>query len=149
MNSSDRVGAAYHEAGHAVVAWALGLPVGDIAIAVGGDDAAGRSNIGVADRLSIRDQIAVCVAGLVAQEIFNVPTHDHAGLADYGRAIGILDEMPEHKQREVIDDAHKRAREIILANRARVARVARHLIAKGNITGGEFASDMSAAAEID
>jgi hypothetical protein len=52
-HSSDRIGAAYHEAGHTIVAWALGLPVGDIAIAVGGDDAAGRSQIGVADQLAI------------------------------------------------------------------------------------------------
>jgi len=129
-------GAAYHEAGHAVVAWALGLPVGDIAIAVGGDGAAGRSAIGLADQLSVPDQIVVCVAGLEAQEIY-APTHAHA--------IAILNEMPEQRQRDLIDDAHKRACEIILTNRARVDRVARHLIANGNITGDEFASAMSAA----
>jgi hypothetical protein len=39
------MGAAYHEAGHAVVAWALGLKVGRLAIAIGGDDAKGSADI--------------------------------------------------------------------------------------------------------
>jgi ATP-dependent Zn protease len=68
-----------------------------------------------------------------------------AGLADYGKVIDILDEMSEQDRRDVIDDAHKRAREIIIANRAKVARVAQHLIDKGNITGTEFVVVMKAA----
>ena len=38
-------------------------------------------------------------------------------------------------QRDVIDDAHKRTREIILANRAKVARLAQRLIENGSISG--------------
>jgi hypothetical protein len=45
MINRDQMGAAYHEAGHAVVAWALGLNVGRLAIAIGGDDAKGSADI--------------------------------------------------------------------------------------------------------
>jgi len=41
MTPSDRLGAAYHEAGHAVVAWALGWPIGNITIGIDGDDSKG------------------------------------------------------------------------------------------------------------
>lgn len=34
----EQRGAAFHEAGHMVVAWSLGLAVGSAEIAIGGDD---------------------------------------------------------------------------------------------------------------
>jgi hypothetical protein len=82
MANADRIGAAYHEAGHAVVLWALGLSVVEIAIGIGGDDAAGKTKIAGSDNhLTEFDRVLINVAGLEAQEIFEAPTHDHAGLA--------------------------------------------------------------------
>jgi hypothetical protein len=62
VSEEDRLGAAFHEAGHAVVAWALGLSVREIEIGVNGDDAAGRAEIEDSVHLPIVDQIAVCLA---------------------------------------------------------------------------------------
>ena len=62
--------AAYHEAGHVVVARFFGLTVGEVEI---GEDGSGRANISSAERLPLVDQIAVCVAGIEAQELFNCP----------------------------------------------------------------------------
>jgi ATP-dependent Zn protease len=144
MASPDRIGAAYHEAGHAVVAWALGLPVIEIAIAVGGD-AAGRSGIGVADHLSKRQKIAVLMAGRVAQQIFEAPTHDRAGAVDHAMIMRIVGDMPESESWEFRNGAALDAREIIIANRAKVERLAQHLIDNGSINGADFLTLMNAA----
>ena len=61
-------GTAYHEAGHAVVAWALGLPVRTIRVRV--DYAGGDAEIGPADHLSLIEQVAICSAGSAAEEVF-------------------------------------------------------------------------------
>jgi ATP-dependent Zn protease len=65
-NASDyRISTAYHEAGHAVVAWALGLPVAEVAIGKDGDDSAGRTNIeGTDDHLPLFDRVVVYLAGI-------------------------------------------------------------------------------------
>ena len=56
-------GAAFHEAGHVVVAMNLGLAVGEVEIS---DDGSGRSQIAPPDHLPLVDQIALCVAGIEA-----------------------------------------------------------------------------------
>ena len=56
-------GAAFHEAGHVVVARALGLTVGTIEI---GEDGSGKAEISSAEHLPLVDQIALCVAGISA-----------------------------------------------------------------------------------
>jgi len=58
--------AAYHEAGHVVVARFLGLTVREVEIE---EDGSGRANIGPSEHLPLGDQIALCVAG-----IMDVPT---------------------------------------------------------------------------
>jgi ATP-dependent Zn protease len=136
MASGDRIGAAYHEAGHAVVAWALALELADIAIGIGGDDAAGATKIvGSDDHLTVFDRVVVNVAGLEAQEIFNAPTHEHAGLGDYATIIGILGDISDEESFKIRTAARERAREIVLANRLKVIRLAQHLIASQRISG--------------
>ena len=45
MKTNDKLrGAAFHEAGHVIVAKEFGLPVGEIAIGIDGDDAKGRTD---------------------------------------------------------------------------------------------------------
>jgi ATP-dependent Zn protease len=61
-------GTAYHEAGHAVVAWALSLPVGTIR--VWEEDAGGGTEIGSASHLSLIEQIAIRAAGHAAEQVF-------------------------------------------------------------------------------
>ncbi|WP_157450555.1 hypothetical protein [Bradyrhizobium sp. ARR65] len=60
-----------HEAGHAVVTWSLGVPVG--ALWVNADDASGGAKIGSTTHLKVTEQIAVCWGGAVAQKVFNCP----------------------------------------------------------------------------
>jgi hypothetical protein len=72
--------AAYHEAGHVVVAQFLGLTVREVEIE---EDGSGRADIRHAAHLPLVDQIALCVAGIEAQELFNCPLHQHAALGDY------------------------------------------------------------------
>jgi hypothetical protein len=45
MTIEERRSTAVHEAGHVIVAWTLGLPVGAMEIGVNGDDTAGNSEI--------------------------------------------------------------------------------------------------------
>ena len=118
-------GAAFHEAGHVVVAKHLGLPIGEIEIGI---DGSGKADIGPADHLPLIDQLAVCVAGIEAQELFNCHTHPHAPLADYGKVIGLLDELTKAEGREYRDAACLRALEILRKHKPEVERLANHLI---------------------
>src|SRR5262245_48836142 len=72
-------GTCYHEAGHAVVGWSLGLTLGTIMVS---DDASGDAQIAGADRLSLIDQIAVRSGGIAAEEVFGHWMHEHGGFGD-------------------------------------------------------------------
>jgi ATP-dependent Zn protease len=133
MTHQDRLGAAYHEAGHAVVATALGLTVGRIEIAINGDDAKGAADIKDAARLPLVDQLAICAAGMEAQKMFEAPTHDVAGVGDYGLMFNLLDEYDETERRMFIEAGHQRACELIRLHSSAVGRVARALLADGKI----------------
>jgi hypothetical protein len=70
--------AAVHEAGHAIVAWFFGLPLGAMRIDAG--DSGGETQIGCSDRLTLAEQIAVRCAGGIAQAIFECPGNEVAAL---------------------------------------------------------------------
>lgn len=74
--ADERRGAAIHEAGQAVVAWALGLKVRRMAIGVGGDLTAGEADIEEKRSMSLVDRIALCAAGGMAQHTFKAPTDE-------------------------------------------------------------------------
>src|SRR4051794_23239319 len=101
MTFQDRLGAAYHEAGHAVVASALGLSIGRIEIAINDDDAKGAADIEIegALLLPLVDQLAICAAGIEAQEFFEMPTHDLAGFGDVGKMFELLHDYDEAERR--------------------------------------------------
>jgi ATP-dependent Zn protease len=85
MSNRDRVGAAYHEAGHAVVASYFGLVVSRIEIGIDDDDAKGAADIADDQQRPLIDRIALCAAGLEAQELLAAYTHSGAGWGDYGK----------------------------------------------------------------
>ena len=88
MSDEDLRRAAFHEAGHAVVARSFGLPVGDhLEIA---DDGSGKTKIGSADHLPLIDQVAVRIAGVAAQDLFGLPK-PRAGYTDQGKIIGLVE----------------------------------------------------------
>jgi hypothetical protein len=141
MNQADQYlcGTAYHEAGHAVVAWSLGLPVGTISVRA--DDASGGTQIGSADHLDLIEQIAVAAAGYMAVEVFGQPTYDLAAFSDLNRirelleANGITEDDESATLRWKGDQC---ARDRIVADHAKVIRLAERLVQDGSVEATEF-----------
>src|SRR5215510_2059782 len=93
--SSDVVGAAYHEAGHILVALHYGLEVGLIVVQEDGD---GGTNISSTDHLPLVDRVAVCMGGGAAQQHFQAPATHHAMLADYVTVCNLTPEMSDEER---------------------------------------------------
>jgi ATP-dependent Zn protease len=119
--------AAFHEAGHVVVA-RFGLPVGKIEIA---DDGSGKTEIGPADHLPLIDQVAVRIAGVVAQDFFGF-FRSEAGYHDQGKIVELVDGLTEAESLKLRNAAYERAREIIKSQKPEVERLAELLIEKRN-----------------
>jgi hypothetical protein len=125
MTIEDRRGTAYHEAGHIVVAWALGLKVGASAIGIKGDDSAGNTEIERDKPLPLIDKIAVCAAGLESQSLFDAPTHCYAGVKDEAEIIELTEDLDETSRLARRNDGYQRAHELIKAHATKVDQIAR------------------------
>ena len=125
--SSDDLlrGAAFHEAGHVVVAIHFGLTVGEIEIS---GDGSGKSQISHSDHLPLVDQIALCAAGIEAQELFDCHTHPLAAAADYGLVIDLVNGFTEAESLACRNAGYLRALEILKKQRPEVERLAYYLI---------------------
>ena len=130
--TDDLRGAAFHEAGHVVVARHFGLCVGEIEIGIDGDPAKGQAEIGDADHLSVVDQLALCAAGMEAQEMFKAPTHDIAGFGDAVKMFNLLDSAKAESE-PLREAAYKRAREILKMHEAEVEDLAQRLLRERRI----------------
>lgn len=137
MTTEDRRGTAYHEAGHIVVAWALGLKVGASAIGINGDNSAGKTDIEHHKPLSLIDKIAICAAGLESQSVFGAPTHCYAGATDEAKIIELTEDLDEKSRLARRYDGYQRAHELIKVHAAKVDRIARSLLAKGSLNQAE------------
>ncbi len=98
-SAQDQRGAAFHEAGHAIVASALGLAIYRVEIAIDGDDAKGEADIQRNPELCLVDQIAICAAGMEAQKLYAAPTHEGAGWGDYGKMIELSKDLEDRESR--------------------------------------------------
>ena len=116
--------AAFHEAGHVVVARFLGLTVREVEI---GEDGSGRTNISSAERLPLVDQIAVCVAGIEAQEFFNCPVHDHAALGDYLKVRELMAGLSNAESYEYRRAGYLRALQILKSRLPEIEELAHQL----------------------
>src|SRR5262245_30437261 len=117
--------AAYHEAGHVVVARFLGLTIREIEIEENGS---GRADISSAEHLSLVDQIAVCVGGIEAQELFNCPIHDHAALGDYRKVRELLAGLTDAESYEYRQAGYLRALEILKGRLPEIEELADQLL---------------------
>ena len=130
---------AIHEAGHAIVAWSFGLPIG--AIWVSAEDASGGTEIGSADHLKLADQIAVWCAGGIAQEICECPGHE---LATFQDNVAIMNLLEEHGFTEEDDGPALRAHGYSIAasklqlHRAKMMVVVEQLVERGRIEASDF-----------
>jgi hypothetical protein len=135
----DRLGAATHEAGHAVVAWSLGLSVGEIEIGITGDDTKGKADIGADEHLRIVDRIAICLAGIEAQVVFDCPTHELAGFSDYAKVAALVEGLSEAESLELRNAGSRHARDLIITHKVKLQRLAARLVDRGAVNGAEFA----------
>jgi hypothetical protein len=125
MSDEDLRRAAFHEAGHAVVARSFGLPVGDhLDIA---DDGSGKTKIGSADHLPRIDQITVRIAGVAAQDLFGLPK-PRASRTDYAKIIGLVKGLTEGESLKLRNAAYARAQKIIKNQKLEVEWLAELLI---------------------
>src|SRR3712207_3502612 len=104
-NPRARRRTAYHEAGHAVVGWALGLKVGWVRII---DDSNGKADVAIPDDLSLVDQIAVAMGGEYGAECSGVEVlHDVETLGDEAHVLNLTQQaFPDD---EAFGDALRRA----------------------------------------
>jgi hypothetical protein len=116
--------AAYHEAGHVVVAHFLGLTVREVEIE---EDGSGRATISSAERLPLVDQIAVCIAGIEAQEIFNCPMHEHAALGDYRKLRALMAGLTDAESYEYRQAGYLRALQILKSRLPEIEALAHQL----------------------
>ena len=136
MTIEERRSTAIHEAGHVVVAWALGLPVGSMEIGCNGDDTAGRSEIDeTARQLSLVDRIALCIAGMEAQLLFGCESiHLHGGSSVI---IKMLDDLLEEEADTIRSKGFDRAAELLVCRRPLIERIAERLAISGKLEQGE------------
>jgi ATP-dependent Zn protease len=133
---------AYHEAGHAIVAWSLGLMVQSITIRP--DDASGCAVIGSAEHLAMVDQIAVTVAGAEAEHVFQQKTHELGIYGDMGALVTLLDEVPEPEAKQLRQNGYARAHDLLIARKEKVVCLAERLIEVQHVDAAEFLRLMSA-----
>ena len=122
--------AAYHEAGHVVVARTLGLTIREVEIE---EDGRGRADITSGEHLPLVDQIAVCVAGIEAQELFSCPMHDHAALGDYRKVCGLLAGLTDAESYEYRQAGYFRALEILKGRLPEIEELADQLLKQRRI----------------
>jgi ATP-dependent Zn protease len=127
MTSQDRYCAAVHEAGHAVVAWALGLKTRKMAVGINGDDAAGAAEIEDSEHLPLVDQIAICSAGADAQRMLDAPTHEIAAFSDMVKIGNLVDDLAEDEGETLRYAGYRRSKELLELHRGKVERIAHAL----------------------
>ena len=128
MSNESLRGAAFHEAGHAIVAREFGLPIGEIAVGIDGDEAKGRTDIGPAHHLPIIDRIALCVAGIIAQGLFDCPIQHFTGAADYAKVKALVEDKSEADSLKLRHAGYVRAREILESHAADVEQLVDRLL---------------------
>jgi hypothetical protein len=120
---------AFHEAGHAVVGWALGLHVGWVRIE---DDYNGKADIGICDHLPPVDQIAVAMGGWYGATLSGVePLHDDETLGDHAHALNVTNAAsPDDEEAgdAVYQEGCERAHELVTRHADLVVLVAAELL---------------------
>jgi hypothetical protein len=127
---------AVHEAGHAVVAWALGLPVGRLS--VNDDYGNGATDIGDAMHLSVIDQAAICGAGEVATNLLGTPTPRSLASSDHVRMLNLTPGSTIEERQIFRAEGLQRAHELLWANMATLVAVPAELEQAGSMDAAAF-----------
>jgi hypothetical protein len=129
--SDERRGLAYHEAGHAVVACALGLRV--IEVDIGDNENGPHTLLDPATPPRSLQALIVNRGGMAAEDVFEAPTGTKARLFDRIQAERTIIPRLKRKKSDALKKALQRARELLKQNLDQTTRVAKHLIAYGKI----------------
>ena len=144
MDAAEHLkGMAYHEAGHAVVAWALGLPIGNIYVRKMGEGDGG-APIACVYTLSFVDRLAVCLAGIQAAFVFNAQQPEGMGGRDIGMVMNLLSGTCETHGAMLRDRGRARASHLLVEHRDHVMRLAERLIHVHHVDAAEFMHLMTA-----
>jgi ATP-dependent Zn protease len=139
-------GNAYHEAGHAIVGWALDLRVCEITIR---DDRPGEhAKMAGAERLRLIDLVAIKNAGRQAEEGFGHLLPSWASARDREDTLNLLADNEIRETPEIekwIDDGRARARKILREHEREVHALAARLMECRHMTGDEFERFMKTA----
>jgi hypothetical protein len=131
---------AFHEAGHAVVAWSFGLTVD--AVWVNADDASGGANIiSPVDHLTLAEQIAVWWSGTAAENVFECPSHKYVASRDRAKVMKLLEAhgiSEEEHGPALRAEAYSIATARLEANKAKVIELAERLVIDGRVDASEF-----------
>jgi len=127
---------AFHEAGHAVVAYCLGLEVRHICI--NSDDESGRTDTLPHNELTMLDQATFILAAVEAQKIWDAGSKHMAAARDYGDFINLTIGLADEEREEVRLRAIEHAKNFLLTHKAQVEAVAHRLMERGQIDGSEF-----------
>jgi hypothetical protein len=131
MSDDGLRGVAFHEAGHAVVALALGLNVARVEIF---EDNAGRTAVEPTEHLPIEDRIAICVAGMAAADMFDAPpSYELADLKDQGDVRELLYDIDEASADELRDKGDQRAWDLLKVHANSVEDIAARSLAERKI----------------
>jgi hypothetical protein len=100
MNEKPSRGLCCHEAGHAIVAHSFGVPV--LAVHVDFTEQKGWSGCtdrppGSTDHLDPIDQVAILIAGDVAEKVFDCHAHEDASYFDHGEICSAIALRPLRK----------------------------------------------------
>ena len=137
---SERYRDAYHEAGHAVVGWALGLSIGRVWLK---EDGGGSAEVETCAHLSPVDQTAICFGGWAGAELSGVAeTHDLENLSDEGCALNIGAEVfPDDDEAQAIlrQQGIQRAQDLLKGREAQLRLIAEELNKRGELGPGEIA----------
>lgn len=142
MGEQYPIGTCFHEAGHAIVAAALGLEVGDLRVVVNADDESdaagdGGADIGSGGHLSLVDQAAICLAGDTAQDKWR-PSSEWGGSSDLAKFLKLTRHLSDEARNAIEAAGCKRAFELLSKNEDVVVTVAHRLAQRGYLTAAEF-----------
>jgi hypothetical protein len=136
------LGICCHEAGHAIVAESVGIPIEAIHVTFTEEKGwYGYNESKESDcHLPFTDRITILIAGKTAEEVFERPAHDKAWGDDAGKIALLLlnNEIPETEHCTQINNAKERARPILESQRQKVLDLTDWLFRHGNIYRSEF-----------
>ena len=129
-----------HEAGHAVVAFSLGVRVVAVNVFFTEEKGwQGDTKTEGTDHLFWKDQIMLRSAGEAAEGFFDCHAHPRASFHDRGEVDSLLDRTGMREEREArIDEGKARARIILEEYRERALRLIAHLIEHSHVNEPEF-----------